>query len=411
MQLTQCQEKARLSFFEFIRSDEQEMILEGYAGTGKTTLVMRLIEEIEKSDELRRIATGRKSTTQFLLTATTNKAAEALEIATGRETRTVHSGLGIGVRTDYTTGESFSFLKKNFRNLKDEIIFIDESSYIDGKLLKLIKRRTEGCKVIYMGDPTQLTPVESTNTPAFDQDIRRVKLEQVVRQAADNPIQAYTKGLREHILGGPFPLCKPDGEAIIYLSREDFDNKVLEEFTRDGWKASDSRVLAWRNATVIKYNTGIHSLMKGRAEFAVGDHVINNHFVSNGNQPIKTDATVTITFIGEPSTLHGFPGRYVNVTKSEGLFLPDDPKDIDRAVAKAVLEENPSRVKEIQSTWVDFRAAYACTINKSQGSTYDKAFVDLDDIGKCHDSNQLARMLYVGISRARTSVYMTGDLV
>lgn len=61
--------------------------------------------------------------------------------------------------------------------------------------------------------------------------------------------------------------------------------------------------------------------------------------------------------------------------------------------------------------WIDLRAAYACTINKAQGSTYDKVFIDLDDIKKCNSGNQIARMLYVGVSRARLIVYLCGDLI
>jgi ATP-dependent exoDNAse (exonuclease V) alpha subunit len=57
------------------------------------------------------------------------------------------------------------------------------------------------------------------------------------------------------------------------------------------------------------------------------------------------------------------------------------------------------------------RAAYAQTINKSQGSTYDRVFIDLDDLARCSSGDQLARMLYVGFSRARHQVFLTGDLV
>ena len=65
----------------------------------------------------------------------------------------------------------------------------------------------------------------------------------------------------------------------------------------------------------------------------------------------------------------------------------------------------------METTWMDLRAVYACTINKAQGSTYDEVFIDLDDICKCNSGDQIARMLYVAVSRARHHVYLTGDLI
>ena len=44
-------------------------------------------------------------------------------------------------------------------------------------------------------------------------------------------------------------------------------------------------------------------------------------------------------------------------------------------------------------------------------STYDKVFVDLDDISKCNSGNTIARMLYVACSRPKSKLYLIGDLV
>jgi len=73
--------------------------------------------------------------------------------------------------------------------------------------------------------------------------------------------------------------------------------------------------------------------------------------------------------------------------------------------------KNWSMVDDIEERWIDLRPAYACTINKSQGSTYDQVFIDLDDVKKCNNANTIARMLYVAVSRARDKVIFTGDLV
>ena len=53
---------------------------------------------------------------------------------------------------------------------------------------------------------------------------------------------------------------------------------------------------------------------------------------------------------------------------------------------------------------------FASTVNKAQGSTYDTVYLDLNDIGKCQDRDQVNRMLYVGVSRAKHKVVFTGDI-
>jgi ATP-dependent exoDNAse (exonuclease V) alpha subunit len=67
-------------------------------------------------------------------------------------------------------------------------------------------------------------------------------------------------------------------------------------------------------------------------------------------------------------------------------------------------------IAEMESYFIDLRAAYACTINKSQGSTYDRVYIDLEDVRKCKNPNLLARLLYVGVSRARHQVFLTGSI-
>ena len=67
--------------------------------------------------------------------------------------------------------------------------------------------------------------------------------------------------------------------------------------------------------------------------------------------------------------------------------------------------------KLINPTHKEYEIALTATTNKAQGSTFDRVFVDLDDIRRCNSGDQIARMLYVGVSRARTQVFLTGDLV
>ena len=65
---------------------------------------------------------------------------------------------------------------------------------------------------------------------------------------------------------------------------------------------------------------------------------------------------------------------------------------------------------EVKETWLDLRAVYASSIHKSQGSTYDTVFLNLADIGKNWNATDVARLLYVGITRAAKQVVCYGYL-
>jgi len=107
----------------------------------------------------------------------------------------------------------------------------------------------------------------------------------------------------------------------------------------------------------------------------------------------------------------GVLGNNFTIDHMVVAFMPKTLESRNARIRQAKADDELFRVAEIDAEWVDLRAAYACTINKAQGSTFDEVFIDLDDIRRCTSGDQIARMLYVGVSRARNHVYLTGDLV
>jgi ATP-dependent exoDNAse (exonuclease V) alpha subunit len=90
--------------------------------------------------------------------------------------------------------------------------------------------------------------------------------------------------------------------------------------------------------------------------------------------------------------------------------MPKSLADKSAALKSAKANYQYSLVERIDSQWIDLRGAYASTVNKAQGSTFDRVFIDLDDIRRCNSGDQIARMLYVGVSRAKQQVFLTGDI-
>ena len=408
--LTPDQQHAQDAFNKFMVCPvEKVFVLSGFSGTGKTTLVKTLLDQLEAFMKTAKLIQPNLKDYTVELTATTNKAAENFASLTHRIVNTIHSYLGLRVQTDYSTGIT-TLIPKSMEPKRDVVLFIDEASYVDKQLLGLIFKLTKDCKICFVGDPAQLTAVKSNGAPVFDAHFTGAHLSQVVRQAEGNPIVSLSTKFRETVTSGEFFSFTPDGHAIQYLERDAFNLAIEKEFIRPDWKYSDSKVLAWTNKCVISFNNAIQDHVKGNPEFKVGDYAVCNSFVTLGRQSLKTDQMVCITHINPDTEEYGVPGNLFTLDGSISCFMPKSLQAKNARIKQAMAASEFNLVERMQSQWVDLRSVFACTINKAQGSTFDSVFLDLDDIKRCNSGETMARMLYVGVSRARKHVYLTGDI-
>ena len=407
--LTDDQQAAFDAFMNFLLDPHDDVfVLAGYSGTGKTTLVRTLLERLPKIEAMARLVEADFGGWEIELTATTNKAAEAFSQITGQTVNTIHSLLGLRVHTDYKTRETSLQAKNGGQMQHRKLIFIDEGSFADRKLLRFVNALTKDCKIVFIGDPAQLTPIESADVPVFTSGYKGAQLTQVVRQAAGNPIIAVATDLRNWVETGEVCQITLDHHRLQWMNRQAFNDAMRDEFTDPTWKFNRSKFLAWTNKCCINTNHLVNSWVKGQPDFQVGDYAINNRFIG-GKTALKTDQLVLITD-KQPDTHFGYPGFTYQVDKIRDVFVPDDPVDRDRAIKDAKAREDFHTLQTIDDIWADLRSVYACTVNKAQGSTYNRVFIDLDDIGKCRNTNQIARMLYVAVTRASETVIFTGDL-
>ena len=230
--LTEDQQNALERFTQFlIDPTETVFVLSGYSGTGKTTLIKYLLDLLPKYMKTARLINPRMPEYEVSLTATTNKAAENFAHITGMEVKTIHSFLGLRVQTDYTTRET-KLVPHTKERKEERLLFIDEASYIDSSLLQWIFKLTHRCKIIFLGDPAQLTPVKSNQTPVFHSHFMEASLSKVVRQAEGNPIVDLSTKFRETVNTGEFFSFIPDGHHIQHMDRDSFNAEVLKEFSR-----------------------------------------------------------------------------------------------------------------------------------------------------------------------------------
>jgi energy-coupling factor transporter ATP-binding protein EcfA2 len=416
--LTADQNKALDAMNNFIVDPiETVFVLSGYSGCGKSTLVRTFLAQLPKFMEAYRLIFPEQKVYEPVLTATTNKAAENLSFLTNDEVRTIHSYLGLRVDNDFRKGTTSLTVQRNTQPKEGILLFIDEASFINPELLQYIFQLTKNCKIIFIGDPAQLTPVKSAGTPVFEAKFKGAELTEVVRQpkpeggmAELHPITAWAEQLRNTVKTGIWTPFKPDGFHIQRLSTADFKAKAIEEFSKPGWHFSDSRILAWTNNCVIDYNKFMREQVKGDPHFAVGDYAVCNSFITVNKTFFKTDEMVYISGISEDEEQLGVLGNFFELNNKARVFQPKTLSAKNEKIKHMRSAGNIQAVAEIEMTWADLRAIYANTINKSQGSTYGSVFIDLDDVRRCNSGDQLARMMYVGISRAKNHVYLKGDL-
>lgn len=415
--LTQDQQSAMDAFQSFLMDPlETVFVLSGYSGCGKSTLVKTLLDRIPAMMKAARLINPSQKDYAIELTATTNKAAENLSQITGSSAGTIHSFLELRLDTNYMTGESKLIPRSKGNVFENYLLFIDEASYVDKPLMEYIFSLTKNCKIVFIGDPAQLTPVKYTHAPVFAANFNGAALTQVVRQAEGNPIVDLSTKFRYAVNTGEFFRFKPDGHHVRHMDKASFNQALLNEFTRPDWTYSDSKILGWTNKCVLAYNAFIQNHIKGDPEFHEGDYAICNEFcmtqslIGTKGSTLKTEQMVHITAITTPNkTVFGVLGDELVLDGKHLVFHPKSLQDKKLAIKAAELDKDFNKLRVMRSEWVDLRAAYACTINKAQGSTYNSVYIDLDDVSRCNSGDQIARMLYVAVSRARDHVYLTGD--
>jgi len=410
-QLTPDQQAALDAFHLFLMDpNEVAFVLQGYSGCGKSTLVRTLLDRLPGYVKTAKLINPSYKELLVELTATTNKAAESLHGLTGMPVSTIHSFLGLRVSTDFKT-QVTTLIPRSLEPKQGYLIFTDEASFIDSPMLELIFKLIKNSKIVFIGDPAQLTPVKSSGTPVFNAKFPGAKLTQVVRQAEGNPIVDLSTMFRNTVNTGTWTPFTPDGHHIQHMDRDAFNKAIELEFTRPDWRYKDSKILGWTNKCVIGFNHMVRNLAKGDPHFQEGDYAICNQYLQGGrNYSIKTDQLVQITELSQEYEEYGVLGRMVEMDNVIRAFHPSSLEAKKTRINVARKRDELSIAAEMETRWVDLRAAYAQTVNKAQGSTYDRVFIDLDDIARCNSGDQIARMLYVAASRARFQVFLTGDL-
>jgi hypothetical protein len=253
------QQSALLRMEDFLNDSEKynnEIALIGYAGTGKTTIIS-LFDKYIRSKGGRRPKYSSPTHRANAVTKMNNPNADV---------QTLHKLFGLQPQLEIDKlGElSLEDIKSKQTNPvrvgMGDLLIIDESSMISDTLYKFIRENKEklGIKVIYLGDPAQLAPVDKTKKTALSVALEtpfKMNLTKVER-TNDNPILFESTALRE---GKPLSMVSAEvnGRGVEYISNAARTNQVIATALEEMVISKDYlhfRLLSGTNANVNTLN-------------------------------------------------------------------------------------------------------------------------------------------------------------
>lgn len=463
---TNDQQKAYEELIEFINSpynkNDTKRALIGAAGTGKTYLLKALITNSNLSHSV------------IGLAAPTHKACRILAESIDNlvNVTTLQSDLGLRLNFDV---DSFDINNPPFdpkgecKLYNYKVYIIDEASMIPSGLTQFLENKCKAyeCKVIYVGDESQLNPVNERHSTAFN-GIKTHKLTQIVRQGDDNPISYLLELLRNDIKNKTFKFLdyiacntnkhnSDNTKGYVVYKPYYFKNQICSTFNNKELETNIDyvKVIAYTNNCVNYWNKTIRNVIienSDRAIITKNDLFIsyttivnqfNECIIKNSEEYIVKDV---VNYTHPTYNLKGYMVRFQAI--HGGMVTPPlfvlNHYDISNISAYMKISNNlidiaktaNNRVKSAK--WKDYYKfkescllltnvykadgkilytrdidyGFALTAHRAQGSTFDTVFVDVNNIvfdsaGQVYSNiEEINRRLYVACSRAKNKLYL-----
>ena len=435
-----------LADFLFSRKSEGLLLLKGYAGTGKTSLIGALVKTLDQLQQ------------KCILLAPTGRAAKVFAHYAGHPAYTIHKKI---YRQRIFSNEMDNFSIND--NLHQHTLFIvDEASMIandglsgtmfgTGRLLDDLIQYVysgQGCRLMLIGDTAQLPPVGEEESPALSADalagygleVHEAMLTEVVRQLHDSGILFNATGLRRYIAEEDFftlPPIRVEGfPDVKVVPGNELIDAIGECYDRVGM--DETIVVCRSNKRANIYNKGIrNTILYREEELESGDLLMvakNNYFWTEGCKEIDFIANGDIAVVRRvrrEREMYGF--RFADVTlrfpdyddmELEVTVLLDTlhtdspalPKEMNDKLFYSVLEDyaditvKRERMKKMKSdpyyNALQVKYAYAVTCHKAQGGQWQRVFLDQGYMTEDMLSPDYFRWLYTAFTRATETLYL-----
>jgi len=440
---------------DFIVSDMGKFplfLLEGYAGTGKTTVVSTLVKALPKAGY------------SAVLLAPTGRAAKVLSLYAQMPAFTIHKRL---YRPAMDADGHVHFQVQQNKSVRT-LFIVDEASMIPDDrqsgentafqmrnlLEDLIGHVFSGqdCKMLFLGDSCQLPPVGSVQSPALDTELLRESyyldidsfiLSDVVRQSLESGILSVATGIRAKIAingsGLPLPLFGKENAFadVISITGIDMPDAMQQAFSDYG--RENTVVITRSNKRANLFNQAIRErILFHENELAAGDNLMvvrNNYFwlpdeskagfIANGDiievQSIrKTEeiygfrfAEATVRMVDYPDEPSFDVKLLLNTINSEGPALNyEDNQKLFNEVMADYMGESTRRKKMAgirnnpHFNALQVKHASALTCHKTQGGQWDAVFIEKGFLKDEMIDTEYLRWLYTAVTRATKKLFL-----
>lgn len=452
-----------VSFLKTNTDPTQYYVIEGKAGTGKTTIAKEILKEFE--DE------------QIYVAAVSHKAKGVIKSSFGDDTRgkkffSIAGLLGMkGINDNDTQTTKFQVgLKVPLLDNPPALLVIDEASMITEDVLKKIidinSSLSRPFQMLFLGDIGQIQPIRDEQSEFYrthkdllnkKSDIfnskHKSKLITRVRQGEANPILPYADYFWENSQKE-----NPELNPTQHIVR---NNQITDKgsllFSNSEGEVLNSVIKAVKNAVekgltnhvkIVTYhvnektelNQKIHEALFGKdSDYSKGDMLILNspYDLPDVNATMENSSEIQIKSIQDTDVDEfGVHTLYLETNGTAYTRTDNEQKDCviqvvsrnDIGLYNQKLQELASYAKrqtnralkkqawsdfwEYKGRYADVDFGYAITAHKSQGSTYDIVVVDEKDImGTTATSNQeKSELIYTALTRPRKTAIVISSV-
>ena len=442
---TKSQRELFIRFDDFLLKKDLHrpvMLLRGYAGTGKTTVVRALVQMLPYFKF------------NYMLMAPTGRAAKVMSSYAKRTAFTIHKK--VFQQTAEPGGDLLFKRQKNYH--KNTLFVVDEASMLSDKndfgkkglLSDLIEYvfEKEGNRLLLIGDVAQLPPVGSLESPALDlgylkstfkAEVDMIELTEVMRQKESSGILFNATNLRMELHKKEFHIKfqTKQFKDIFRMTGERLEDGL--RYAYDKYGVENTAIICRSNRSAVQYNEYIRRAIQYREdELEAGDILMivrNNYHFLPENAPggfLANGDFVEVLKIVRFEEYYGL--RFATLD----IQLTDYP-DLESFEAKVILntlhtaeaslgrEASQSLYRQVMEDYMDIKSktermkrlkkdpflnalqvkfAYALTGHKSQGGQWDAVFVDQGYLSEERLDHDYLRWLYTAITRANKVLFL-----